>query len=48
MGKELDRFSAGYRSLLVEHHLLYYRINDDEVEIMRILHERMDAARHLS
>jgi toxin ParE1/3/4 len=48
MGKGLDRLLAGYRSLLVEHHLLYYRINDDEVEIVRILHERMDADRHLS
>jgi plasmid stabilization system protein ParE len=30
-----------------EHHVVYYRIQDDVIEIVRILHERANAARHL-
>ena len=48
IGFRRDRLLPGYRSLPVEHHVLYYRIKDDEIEIVRIPHERMDAARHLS
>ena len=47
IGKELGRDSSGYRSFLVEHHPLYYRTRNDEIEIVRILHERMDASLHL-
>jgi len=29
------------------HHFIFFRIVDDVVRVSRILHERMDAARHL-
>ena len=34
-----------YRRLYVYH--IYYRIIDDKIVVMRVLHERMDAGRHL-
>jgi hypothetical protein len=34
------------RSRLVEHHVVYYRVHSDVIEIVRILHERFDAARY--
>src|SRR5687767_7052477 len=30
----------------VEHHVLYYRITDDVIVVVRILHERADSTRH--
>ena len=33
--------------LAVEHHRIFYRIIDDTIYVVRILHERMDTARHL-
>lgn len=37
----------GYRRRGVEQHVLYFRIADYGIAIIRILHQRMDAARHL-
>ncbi|MFN8591796.1 MAG: type II toxin-antitoxin system RelE/ParE family toxin [Thermomicrobiales bacterium] len=31
----------------VEQHLIYYKVGNDAVEVVRILHRRQDAARHL-
>ncbi len=31
-----------YRSFRVQHHIIYYRVLDDIVHVMRILHERQD------
>lgn len=33
-----------YRALQVRHHVLYYRVIDNIVHLMRILHERQDLA----
>lgn len=48
MGPRRDHLAPGYRSIRVERHVLYYRIEDNEIEIIRILDERMGAARHLA
>ena len=40
--------SAGYRSLPVGRHIIFYRIKADAVVIIRILHQRMDAMLHLT
>ena len=37
----------GYRRLLVERHVIYFRITDYGIAIIRILHGRMDAPSHL-
>jgi toxin ParE1/3/4 len=47
MGRERDDPRPGLLSLPVEHHVLYYRLRRDVIEVVRILHERADAARQL-
>jgi toxin ParE1/3/4 len=37
----------GVRRLRAGRHLVFYRIFSEEIRILRILHERMDHARHL-
>jgi len=39
---------AGYRSLPIGRHLVFYRIGSDAVVIVRVLHQRMDATLHLT
>ena len=41
-GKSLDHVRKGYRASKVKSHLIFYRVINDIVEIVRILHERMD------
>jgi toxin ParE1/3/4 len=48
LGTTREDLGPGIRSRLVEHHLVYYRVLDDLIEVVRILHERMDASRHFS
>lgn len=38
---------AGYRKAAVGSHVIYFRARLDTVEIVRILHRRMDVARHI-
>ena len=42
-----DHIRPGYRRRNVERHMIYFRITDYGIAIIRILHERMDAPRHL-
>ncbi len=42
-----DHIWPGYRRQLVEHHAVYYRIEETMVIVVRVLHERMDAPRQL-
>ena len=42
-----DHIRAGYRRRSVERHIVYYRSTDYGVAIVRVLHDRMDAPRHL-
>lgn len=37
----------GYRRRSVEQHVIYFRVTTYGIAIIRILHERMDATRHL-
>jgi len=45
-GRRTD-IRPGYLKYLVGRHLLYFKENDGCLEIIRILHARMDVARHL-
>lgn len=38
----------GYMTLPVGSHSIYYRVHDDTVFIARVLHQAMDAERHLN
>jgi toxin ParE1/3/4 len=43
-----DHIRHGYRRRNVERHMVYFRPTDYGIAIIRVLHERMDAPRHLS
>ncbi len=42
-----DQIRPGYRRRSVERHMIYFRITAYGIAIIRVLHERMDALRHL-
>ena len=42
LGKSCDDLRAGYRKYPVGKHLIFYRQSANSLEIIRILHERMD------
>jgi len=42
-----DHIRPGYRRRSVERHMVYFRITTYGIAIVRILHDRMDAPRHL-
>ena len=47
-GKPITQIRAGYRSSKVNSHVVFYRkIDSDIVEIVRVLHKKMDWKRHL-
>ncbi|MEA2514607.1 MAG: toxin ParE1/3/4 [Thermomicrobiales bacterium] len=46
IGTAKDEIEPGMRVHPVEHHVLYDRLNDNVIEIARVLHERMDPGRH--
>ena len=41
-GKSMEHIRKGYRASKVKSHLIFYRILNNTVEVIRILHERMD------
>lgn len=42
-GKSMDYIKSGYRASIIKSHLVFYRMADDNVvEIIRILHQRVD------
>ena len=46
-GKSMAHVREGYRVSKVKSHLIFYRVVNNTVEIIRILHERMDVENHL-
>ncbi len=42
-----DHVRPGYRRRMVERHMVYFRLTAEGVTIVRILHDRMDATRHI-
>ena len=47
-GKSIDEIRTNYRVSKVKSHLVFYKKTEDEVvEIIRILHQRMDVKRRL-
>jgi len=47
-GQSIDEIRENYRRHIIGSHSIIYRLNSDTVEIIRILHQRMDPERHLS
>jgi toxin ParE1/3/4 len=47
-GRGCEEIRTGYRKYQVNRHVIYYRQTTADIEIIRILHDRMDAEAHLS
>ncbi len=47
MGRERPEIKPGYRSIIEGKHVIFYRVGDSGIEILRIPHERMDIEHHL-
>ena len=47
IGRSCDEVRAGLLGKRQGRHIVFYRITPYGVRIVRVLHERMDAARHL-
>jgi toxin ParE1/3/4 len=47
MAPACDHIRPGYRRRSVEQHVIYFRITNYGIAVIRILHERMDVSRHL-
>jgi toxin ParE1/3/4 len=46
-GRRCDQIRPGYRKFSVGSHVIFYRVLEEDVEIVRILHQGMDFERHL-
>jgi toxin ParE1/3/4 len=46
-GEAMPAFGANVRCLVCNRHRILYRIEDDTVRIVRVLHHSRDIARHL-
>lgn len=46
-GRSCDGIRPGYFKFAVGSHLLFFRLGSDGVDVVRILHQRMDFDRHL-
>jgi toxin ParE1/3/4 len=44
---QCEHIRPGYRRQTVGRHAVYFRVDADVVIVVRVLHERMDAQRHL-
>ena len=47
-GKSMEHVRKGYRASKVKSHLIFYRVLNDMIEVIRILHERMDIENRLN
>jgi toxin ParE1/3/4 len=45
LSKARDDLAAGVRCVPVRPHIIFYRTSKGRLEVVRVLHERMDAAR---
>lgn len=49
-GKDYSQIRKGYLSSQIKSHFIFYKINlkDDQIEIIRVLHQRMDIESRLN
>ncbi|HEX4372538.1 MAG TPA: type II toxin-antitoxin system RelE/ParE family toxin [Puia sp.] len=47
-GRSMEHVRKGYRASKVKSHLIFYRILNDTIQVIRILHERMDIENRLN
>ena len=47
-GKQMEHVRKSYRASKVKSHLIFYKVLPDKIQIIRILHERMDIENRLN
>ena len=47
VGKSREGVRLGYRSIQINRHVIYYRLEGEIINIVRVLHERMIPEKHL-
>jgi toxin ParE1/3/4 len=47
LARSADRLRPGYRRFRHMSHVIFFQVIDDGIRIVRVLHQRMDPARHL-
>lgn len=47
LGKDCGHIRTGYRKLTVSPHAIYYYLSENTIEIVRVLHQRMDENQNL-
>ena len=47
IGKSRENIRRGYRSIRVNSHVVYYHLQVQKIDIVRVLHKRMDVEKHL-
>ena len=47
IGVACDYLRKGYRQYKINNHSIFYRLSKNKIHIVRILHESMEAIRHL-
>jgi toxin ParE1/3/4 len=48
IGRACDEIRRGYRKLVAGSHTLFYRVSaEGAIDVVRVLHQRMDVDRHL-
>jgi len=47
-GRNVDELRSGYLKYAVGQHVLFYRLSTHHLDVIRILHQRMDIPTHLS
>lgn len=47
LGRSIDRIRAGYRRYEYGRHVIFYRRAENDIEIVRVLHDRMNFRRRL-
>lgn len=48
IGRERNDVKTGYRSIVIEKHVLFYKIEKSEIHILGIPHSRMDILNYFS
>ena len=47
LGRSADFIRSGYRRHLAGRHVVFYRVIDTGIDVVRVFHQRMDFDRHL-
>ena len=47
LGQQRDEIKSGYYSVIAGKHCIYYRVSEQRIDVLDILHQSMDPYRHL-